>query len=690
MQGFHFYAGHPTAMDTHRERGTEATRERRAAEPQPGAAAEAAPRKRFPTVASPIRDQAQSGAERSGSAARSGRARRPALLLLLAASACGAQELPFSVEKAPGPAIIRPYRAPAVPEARLNNSARLHTLLRAGTLQLTVQDAIALAIENNLGLEIERYGPLLAQTALERAKAGGPLRGVPSASAQVSSVNSGVGVNGSSQSAGLGGGGGSSSGGSGGNASIQQVGAITPNLDPVLQSTTTQAHLTQPQSNTVVSQTTSLVQKIRTTSTTLQIGLISGGLVQYRNYEQSLKENSPSDELNPAVGPHMDLTFQHSLLRGMGVKLNDRGIRIANINTGAALESFRSELLNLVANVLNSYWDLVSAREERTARQRASENAQKFYTDTQKEIAAGAIPRVELSRAAAEVAARRQDLVVSESNLKQRENALKELLVRTPDAAVEAAAVLPLDRIEMPETDELPQLRELVAVAMAKRPDVAVAKMRDRTSEMSLAGTENPLLPSLQVTGQTYNRGVAGTPQASSGSEANPYFVGGYGTALGQVLRRNFPNYSGSLSVSASIGNRKAQGDYGIDQLQFRQSQLSGQRDTNAIVVDVAARMSAIRQARARYTAAVNTRTLQEQLLAADREKFASGMAKFNEIISDQRALVAAQISEVNALASYAHARVSLDQTLGETLEKNCVTLEEGLMGRVTRESKVE
>jgi outer membrane protein TolC len=603
-------------------------------------------------------------------------------------TACEAQNLPFTVQKPSGVALLRPYRAQTVPAVRLNNSDRLHTLLRAGKLYLTVRDAIALAIENNLGLETDRYGPLLAQSALERALAGGPIRGVPSASAQVSSVNAGVGVAGSTASAGLGsGGGGGSGGGSGGNAVIQQVGAITPNLDPVLQSSTTQSHLTQPQANRVLSQTNELIESARTTNTTLQMGLLTGGIVQYRNYEQSFKENAPSDSLNPAVGPHMDLAFQHSLLRGFGVKLNDRGIRIAKLNTGGSLEQFRSQLLDLVANVLNSYWDLVSAGDEWKARQRSEENAQKFYQDTQKEIAAGAIPRVELSRAAAEVATRRQDLVVALANLRQLENALKELLVRTSDPAVEAAEIIPLDSIQIPDTDDLPPLRQLVALAMAKRPDVAVSKLRDQTAEISLLGTQSPLLPSMTVTGQTYDRGVAGTPQATSGTPPNPYFVGGYGTALGQVFRHNFPNYYGSVSISASLGNRTAQGDYGIDQLQFRQSQITEQRDTNNIVVDISARMSALRQARARHSAALNTRTLQEQLLAADREKFSSGIATFNDIINDQRALVAAQISEVNALAAYAHARVSLDQTLGETLERNGVSLDEGLSGRVTRES---
>ena len=161
------------------------------------------------------------------------------------------------------------------------------------------------------------------------------------------------------------------------------------------------------------------------------------------------------------------------------------------------------------------------------------------------------------------------------------------------------------------------------------------------------------------------------------------YFCAEYG------FHESFPNYSGGISISAPLGNRTAQGDYGIDQLTHRQSQLSAQRDINAIVVDISARMAALRQSRARYTAAVNTRALQEQLLAADRSKFASGMATFTDIINDQRALVVAQISEVNALAAYAHARVSLDQTLGETLERNGVTLEEGLSGKVARESRM-
>src|ERR1022692_445646 len=294
---------------------------------------------------------------------KSGNLPRSLLAWICAAAICSAQDQQVAIEKPHLPVPIRSYVAPTVSASRLGNSGRLHEMLRAGKLYLTVQDALALAIENNLNLEVDRYGLLLAQSALERSKAGGPVRGVPSASQQVSSVDSGVGVNGSVQSAGLSSGNGGSSGGNTGGAAIQQVGQVTPNLDPVLQNATTFEHLSQPQANQVVSQTTTLVQSVHAYNTILQEGLISGGIVQFRDYEGYLKENAPSDSLNPAVGPHMDLSLQHNLLRGAGVKLNNRFIRIAQINVVGSRETFRSQLLDLTASVLNLYWDLVGANQ---------------------------------------------------------------------------------------------------------------------------------------------------------------------------------------------------------------------------------------------------------------------------------------------------------------------------------------
>ena len=578
--------------------------------------------------------------------------------------------------------VTHPYRPHPIAPTRLTNSPRLDSLIRAGKLYLTVRDALALAIENNLDLEIDRYGPLLAASAYERALGGGPVRGVPSASAQVSSVNAGIGVNGSTASAGLLSNIGIGAGGGGGAASIQQIGEIIPNFDPVLQNTTTFSHLTQPQANTIVSQTNALIDTAHTYNTVLQQGLLSGGLVQFRDYEQYLKENSPSDVLNPVTAPHMDIFIRHNFLQGFGVGLNNRTIRIAKLNIGAARETFRSQLIDLVANVLNEYWDLVSAEDELKARQQALEMAEKFLDDTRKEIDFGVQARYELPRAEAEVASRQMDFHVAEAAVLQESELLKQTITRTIDPQVEATEIVPVDSIEVPREEELPSLRDLVKKAMAERPDVATARIRDQVSDLNVLGTINPLLPTLQATAQTYNRGATGVPQLSSGVPPDPKLVGGYGSALGQVFRRDYPNNTASVYLSIPLNNRQAQADYGIDQLQLRQSALSGQRDNNQIVVDISNQMSALFQARARYAVARDTRTLDEQLLQADQKRFASGSATLADLVTDQRNLATARLSEISALSSYAHAQVALDQVLGQTLEKNGVSFENALAAR--------
>jgi len=481
-----------------------------------------------------------------------------------------------------------------------------------------------------------------------------------------------------------GGGGGGVRGAGKGGASIQQVGQVTPNLDPVLTSSLAFSHITQPQVNTLLSQTSELIQSKHTYTTQLQQGLITGGSLTITDYEQSVKENAPSDVLNPALAPYLSLSVSQNLLQGFGVRVNNRDIRISKLNAEGSKETFRSQVLDLVANVQNAYWDLVAANDTVKAREQALEIARKFRDDTEQEIRIGALARVQLPGAEVEVAQREQDLTIAQAVVQQQEIRLKELLSRREDAAFDAAPVVPLDRIELPAEEEMPPLRKLVETAMAKRPDVAVSTIRDRTQEISSLGTATLLLPSLSVGATLTDRSAAGTPQASSGVPANPAFVGGYGTALGQIFRRDFPSESARVSISLPIGNRSAQGDYGIDQLSIRQAEVQGLRDNNQIVVDISNFAIGLRQARARCATAIESRQLREQLLKAEQERFAFGQTKTTAaLIAAQRALVAAQTAEIDSLAAYARARVSLDQVLGQTLEVNHVVVDDALAGRL-------
>jgi outer membrane protein len=596
-----------------------------------------------------------------------------------------AAQAPFA-ERPTGSFLWRSYEGASVAPARLGNSNRIYSLIRAGALYLTVQDAIALAIENSLNLEVQRYALPSAEWSLERERAGGPIRGVSGNAPSVSITDSGIGYLGALQAGNVSGGGGSGGGGSvgGGNgAIIQQVGPIVVNFDPSFTGTTTYAHTTIPLANPSAG-VNPLVDVTTVSAEQITQGLDTGGSVTFRNYYYRDNENAPGDTLNPSFGPYLRVLAQQPLLQGYGVALNTRRIRVARNNIVAARETFRGQLLTLVSSVVNLYWGLVSANEELRMRRHGLDVTQKFLDDTRTEINAGGLPRVELPRAEAEVANRRQDVVIAESNVRLQEASLKDQLVRREDPAIDAAPIVCLDAIEVPAEEDLPSLKELVATAMAKRPDVAVAKITDHNAAISAIGTENGLLPTLIGYTGAYDRGASGTAEAG----ANPTFVGGYGTALSQIFRRDFPTeYVGLYLQSLPIRNRQAQADYGIEQLQLQASQISGQRDNNNIAVNVSNQLIFLQQARSRFATAVNTRKLQEQVLADDQKKFTFGTATFSTLIADQRTLVAAQISEVGALSAYARARFSLDQVLGETLEKNNISLDEGITGQVARPS---
>ena len=603
----------------------------------------------------------------------------------LLAAPCSSQTFPVVVDKPHGPWAIRPYRGTILPPVNLKNSDHLHSLIRAGKLYLTVQDAIALAIENNLDLEVDRYGPLGSQWALQRAQGGGPLRGVTNGSSLVNQAASGQGVVGSESSLGLANFG-SSGGGSTGGATISQIGPVTQNLDPVFQNATSFSHVTTPQPTPVVSQVDALVDTHHIIDSFVQQGLLTGGYVQVSMNESYLKENAPTDYLNPSVAPVAQVYLNHNLLQGFGTAVNGRFISVAERNVVASQETFRSQLLNVVASVLNLYWDLVTDDEDLAVRQRALDQAQKFYDDMRKQIELGVVPRFEAARSESNVTSNRQLLAIAQATAQQQQNLLKNAISRNglEDELLDAADIVPLDHIDVPEEANLPPLRDLVAKALADRPDVALDKINDESAEISALGTESGLLPSLRGIAQVSAAGLSGTatpPVIIQGQSitADKYYVGGLGNALGQVFRDNFPSRRAGALFAGTIHNRIAQGDYGVEQLQLRQGDLVERRNRNQMVVDISNQMVAMRQARARYSQAVDSLKLQEQLLEKAQQSFSFGGAAIGEVEAAQSAVVAAQETEVTTRSAFSHARIALDQVLGQTLEVNHVSVEQAL-----------
>jgi outer membrane protein len=609
--------------------------------------------------------------------------------ILCAASTLAAQDI--APQRPQAPVMVRPYLPVTVPPIRTSNSERLRQLIRAGMLYLTAQDAIALALENNIDIEVNRYNPLISEWNLERAQAGGALPGVPSGAAQAGQVATGQGVAGSQAAANVTAPAVTTTTGRTANATISQIGPVTPNLDPIIQETSTFSHISSPQPDSVQSEVLNLVQVTHGYTASYQQGLISGGIVSVNYTEHYLNENAPTDVLNPTVAPSAAVSIQYNFLRGFGTAANARTITVSRMNLKTTDLNFKNQVIGVVTQVLSAYYTLAADYEDLRAKRNASETAQTFVTDVKRQIELGATAPSDLISAQSQAASSAQAVEDSDAALEQQELTLEGSISRTgtADAVLDGVRIIPIDSITVPSTDNLPPAGQMVQEALAQRPDLAAEAANAKASEVNTLGTKNGILPTLQAVGVESQAGLAGAPKTVDVDgfvETSPgRFHGGIGDALSQVFQRDFATEIAGAFFQEPIRNRQAQADYAIDLLNLRQTQLSNRKDLNQVEVDVRNGVVALRQARARYEAAVENRDLQQQLFDAEQRRYRLGASTPYNVATAQRDLINAQSAELAARVGYVNARVGLDQTLGITLEANHINLEEAKSGKVAR-----
>jgi outer membrane protein TolC len=310
--------------------------------------------------------------------------------------------------------------------------------------------------------------------------------------------------------------------------------------------------------------------------------------------------------------------------------------------------------------------------------------------DNKRQVQIGALAEIEVTRAEAQLYSSQQDLVISQTNLQQQETILKNALCRNGMAAagIDSVHVVPLDKIEIPANDNLRPVPEMVNEAISKRPEMLQAQLNIQSNEMNLVGIKNSLKPTLQAFAELTNNGLTGQLNPFDvGAPGAEYLAGGYGNLLAQIFRRNFPNYSAGISLNIPLRNRAAQSDYATSLLELRQNQLNLHKNINQVTVDVQNAVIGLQQARVRYDAAVRSRQFQQETLSGDQRRNALGATTVFQVIQDQRDLATSQSTEVQAMANYTHARISLDQALGTTLEVNHISIDEAMRGRLSRES---
>ncbi len=597
--------------------------------------------------------------------------------------------------------LANPYKVPQAPPVSLQNSQRIFDLMHAGQLYLSLDDAIALALENNLDIELERVLPKMADTDLLRAHGGGLLRGL---NLLVNETPPGIGgpngplltnlTAGSTPSALV-------------NSNFSDIalisqqqnslsvtdatpmanGSAIPQYDPIVTGLVNGQHLSIPEYSTLLSGSNWLAQNQVNATAGVNVGFASGAQLGVSFDNSRYSTDATRYTYNPIVNSSLGFTITQPLLQGFGAGLNKRFIRIARNSQKVADLVFRQQVMDTVSGVARLYTDLVSLNEDVKVKQEALRLAERLYEDNKNQVDQGTQAPIEVTRANAAVAVSRQALITSEGLVRQQELILKTAITRggLANPLVLAAHIIPTDIQTVPDQQPVQPLSDLVDEALKNRPDLAGASLQVENSEISLQGSLNAVKPQLDVVGTAQNSGMAGNLNPLAGAATGGVTPGGYGTVLGQLFKRNYPSYGIGLQLTLPLRNRVAQADAVRDELQVRQAQVRRQQLLDQVRLEVADAEESVRQAQASYDAAVEARRLQEQSVNVEQQTFNVGLSTNLTVIQYENYLAQARSTEVASKGAYIKAQIALERATGAILDIYHVAIDEAYKGKVAR-----
>jgi len=596
------------------------------------------------------------------------------------------------------------YMPRDVPPPSFTNAPKIEQLIQNGKLMLSLNDAIAIALADNLDIAVARYNLPIADTDILRTKAGGSFLGVNSGVVSNTPGGGQGGIGGGVSGAGAGGttagAGGAGVGAGGFVATTSGAGPQPDNFDPVISGTFAIEQSASPTNFGLLSglvgsgiATAIPVSTAHTTTgdLTYSQGFSTGTAlsVSFNNTRQS--NNGSGQTFNPALNSNFRASIRQHLLQGFGRSLNLRLLRTARNNKTIAEEGFRQQVISTVSQIENIYWDLVNAYEAYKVNERSLALAQKTLSDNQKQVEIGTLAPLDVVRAQSSVASAEQALIASKTNLQLQQLVIKNALTRSlpNNSAVVQAEVIPTDIVQVPEQETLPPVEQLVKMALENRPDYRQQRITLKNSEINIKGANNGLLPTVDLIAFYGGSGLSGVPNPLSLTPPPASLGGGFADAFGNLFNSTGPDKGVQLNIQINLGNRVAQATQVRSMLEYRQSQLSLKTVENVITIGIRNDVFTLENNRASVAAAQKARDLAAQTLDAEQKKYNLGASTYLAVLQDERDLAQAESALMSAMTNYAKARVQLARDTAQTLDNYNIKIDEAVTGDVKTQPRV-
>ena len=610
----------------------------------------------------------------------------------------------YSKPRSQFPNVIAPYKPGYVAPPDLSNTDRLQQLLHDGKIMLSMNDAVALTLENNLDIVLARYNLNIADTDVLRAESGANILGVNTGIVQ---NTPGGGVGGLSGNVGSGAGGTSVAAGGVGTgtnglvSSTLGIGSPITSFDPVVNAT-----LQMDRDFAQVTTAPNLLPIINTNTGTADFSYLQGFhwgtnfAVGFNNTH--VTTNDPAFAYSPSVNSGLQFRLTQNLLQGFGSLPNTRFIRIAKNNREISDVAFRLQIITTVDQIENLYWDLVYAYENVRVQQEALTFAQRTLADNKQQVQFGTLPPIQIVNAQATVSTDQQNLILAQTNLELQELLMKNALSRTlEDPALAEADVIPTSTMQLPEQEPVVPVQDLITDGLSHRAELAESRIDLNSRELNNKAVRNAMLPTLELFAYYGGSGIGGnvnplvpicttggnTDCFNPGTAAPPFRNGGpvsTANTLSQLVNGTASDKGIGLTLTIPIRNRQAQADQVRAELEYRQAQVRLQQLANQVRIEVRNAQFALQQNRASVQAAQAAVDFARETLDAEQQKLKVGVSNPTAVLQDQSGLTNAESNLVSAKAAYEKARVELDRATGLLLDHSGIVMADAERGAVT------
>jgi outer membrane protein len=570
----------------------------------------------------------------------------------------------YSGGKRAFPNMLLPYSELNVPAPDLNNTSDLQQFIHDGKLNLGLQDCIALALQNNLDIAVQRYLPWIADTSILNAK-------------------SGTGTN--------------------------------LAFDPIFRGSAQFGNSATPVSNPFLSGAQAGLGAITSHTDTANFSYNQGFYpgtsltVSMNNTHQS--SNSTAFTFNPSLQSTLTVSVTQELLNGFGMLPNKHFILVAQNNRKISDLQFQQLVITTITAVENDYWNYVFTIKNIAVAQGALTAAQTLYDSNVKQEKIGTMAPLDVITAKAQVATANTQLIQAQTQKRQAEVVLLSVVTKNPLAqGLSKLEIVPTDDTYIPDVVENIPLDEAVKEALGSRPDYKQFPITLESDDINTRAAKNALLPTLNITGQYGWTGLAGHQLQSSGGTVIPgefvanlndpivnsvgmvmpnTFVGvpattpvvdttkitGLTDIFSQIGSNEFPSYLMAFSLIVPIRNRAAQANSIAAILQEREDTVQLQRQQNSVVIDVHTAQIQLEQARASLESAIQTTELEKESYDAEVKKLQLGTSSNLLVIQALTAYTNAGGVEAQARVTLVEAKVNFDRAMGRLFSVNNIQI---------------